>query len=93
MGEDYESELAKQLGLRGSSGLTSATVRSQLGQHSAKQLQRIVLRYVGLKAGQRGVLLKSVPLVGGGIGAVWNYFELRAIGRRAYAYFGGEALA
>jgi hypothetical protein len=46
-----------------------------------------MLKYFGLKVGQRAVISKSLPIVGGLIGSTWNYAELRIVGRRAYDYF------
>ena len=36
---------------------------------------------------KKAVVTKTVPLVGAGIGAAWNWVELEAVGKRAIRYY------
>ena len=36
---------------------------------------------------KKAVVSKTVPLVGAGIGAAWNWVELEAVGKRAVRYY------
>ena len=36
---------------------------------------------------EKALVSKTVPLIGAGIGAGWNYLELKAVGNRAVRYF------
>ncbi|WP_147445601.1 hypothetical protein [Corallococcus aberystwythensis] len=52
-----------------------------------KALQRFALKYLGLKLTQRAIITKTVPLVGAGIGATWNWVEVQRVGKRAVRYY------
>lgn len=86
MGMRVASEFVGQMTKRGASGLTRQAIKTVLTKGTLSQFRRVMLKYFGLKVGQRTVT-KTVPIVGGVIGGIWNYTELRVVGQRAFKYF------
>jgi hypothetical protein len=83
-------ELVRESAMRGAMGGTRAAIKKFLTGNALKQFQRVMLKYFGLKVTQRGLITKTVPIVGGVIGAGWNFGEIHFVGRRVYRYFDGH---
>jgi len=66
--------------------VTKVLVRKHLSKEVLKTLQRFVLKWFGRKLTQRAIITKTVPIIGGLIGAGWNYGEVRIIGGRILRY-------
>lgn len=67
--------------------MTRAAIKKYLSKETLKAFQKILLKYFGIKVTQKGVITKTVPIVGGAIGGVWNYFEVTGIKKRTIQYF------
>ncbi len=92
LGSRAAGEFLKEVAQRSGMGITRVVVKSVLTKATLSQFKRIMLKYFGLKVTQRAVLGKTMPLVGGVIGATWNNRELSAVGKRVVRYFEGEQL-
>lgn len=86
-------ELLREAAIRGGMGVTRAAIRKYLSKETLKQFKRLALKYFGLKVTQRGVITKTLPVVGGLIGGTWNFVEVAAVGRRVVDWFEGRCVA
>jgi hypothetical protein len=86
------SQALRQIGIRAGQRVTRKLVQRYLGEHLVQTVGRLTARYLFVKLSQKAVLTKTVPLVGAGIGAGWNWLEAHAVGRRAVRYFEGRAV-
>lgn len=92
MGSRIFAEVARETAIRAGMGVSRAAVRRYLRKDALKQMQRLALRYLGLKVTQGAVITKTLPLIGSAIGAAWNHVEARVVGGRVVDYFEGRAL-
>jgi hypothetical protein len=81
------SQALRQLGVRVGQHFTKELVRRALGTGVAKSAGRFAARHLLINLTEKAILAKTVPLVGAGIGAGWNWLELKVVGRRAIAYY------
>ena len=51
-----------------------------------------MLKYFGIKVTQKGIITKTVPVVGGVIGAGWNAVEVELMKRRVISYFSDDVI-
>ena len=51
-----------------------------------------MLKYFGIKVTQKGIITKTLPIVGGMIGAGWNAVEVELIKRRVISYFSEDVI-
>lgn len=86
------SQLLREFGIAGGQQLTKNMIRRYLAKDGLKQFQRLVLKLFGKKVLQRGLITKSVPIVGGAIGGTWNFVEVKIQGKRVIRYCSGEPL-
>jgi hypothetical protein len=86
------SQALRQVAIRASEQTTKALVRKYLNEDLIKTSLRFAVEFLGIEATQKAVLSKSVPIVGAGIGAAWNWLEIRAVGKRAIRYHTGKPL-
>lgn len=86
------SQLIRQAGIRGGMGLTRAGIKKHLTKETLKQFQKIMLKYFGIKVTQKGVITKTIPIIGGLIGGTWNYIEVSGIKKRTINYFEGKSI-
>jgi hypothetical protein len=93
MGSRAASAVARNLLTLGGMGITRQAIRKGLNAGGLWQFRKIMLKYFGLKVSGRGVITKTLPVVGGLIGGAWNYAELKIVGDRVYRYFDGQALS
>lgn len=91
-GINVGSQLVRQGGIRGGMGLTRAGIKKYLTKETLKQFQKVMLKYFGIKVTQKGLITKTLPIVGGIIGGTWNYFEVSAIKKRTISYFEGKEI-
>ena len=91
-GINVGSQLVRQAGIRGGMGLTRAGIKKYLTKETLKQFQKIMLKYFGIKVTQKGLITKTLPIVGGLIGGTWNYFEVSGIKKRTINYFEGKEI-
>jgi hypothetical protein len=81
----------QQLGVRGAQQATRALIRGVLDRGLLPVIIRIILKYLGWKLTRKAIISKTVPVVGAGIGAAWNWVEVQSLGRRAIGYYTGRA--
>lgn len=86
-GINVGSQAFRQLGIRGGMGATRAAIRKYLSKETLKQFQKLMLKYFGIKITQKGVITKTLPIVGGVIGGTWNFIEVGRIKNRTIEYF------
>lgn len=86
-GINVGSQAFRQLGIRGGMGATRVAIRKYLSKETLKQFQKLMLKYFGIKVTQKGVITKTLPLVGGVIGGAWNFIEVGRIKVRTIRYF------
>ncbi len=72
--------------------ITRRAIIKILQNNGAKQFLLTMVKYFGIRISRRGLITKTIPLVGGLIGGAWNYAELRFVGDRICKYFEGEDL-
>ena len=92
-GADVASQALKEMGVQGGKQVTKQVIRKYLSKETLKAFERFMLKYFGMKVTQKGVLTKTLPVVGGLIGGIWNLVEVRLLGNRVIAYFEGRALS
>lgn len=91
-GINLASQLMRELAIRGGMGLTRELLKSYLSKAALESFKRIVLKYFGKKVTQKAVITKTLPVVGLGIGAAWNWLEVKALRKRTFAYFEDQEL-
>jgi hypothetical protein len=91
-GVNATGEALREMGIRGGMGLTRAGIKKYLSKETLKQFKKVMLKYFGLKVTQKGLITKTLPIVGGLLGGTWNYLELSFIGKRVVSYFENEPL-
>lgn len=82
------SQLLREMGVRGGMGVTRAAIKKYLSKETLKAFKKIMLKYFGLKVTQKGIITKTLPIIGGLIGGVWNYIEVGRVKKRSIKYFG-----
>lgn len=92
-GIDALSQFLRDLGVLGSMGVTRQLVRQYLSKETLRSFQKVMLRYFGMKVTQKGVLAKSLPLVGAVIGGSGNFAEVTILKRRTISYFEGRPIS
>jgi hypothetical protein len=85
-------QFLRNLGVLGSMTVTQKLVREYLSKHTLRGFQKVMLKYFGMKVTQKGIIAKSVPLVGIVIGGGWNFGEVTFLRRRTIAYFQNRAV-
>ncbi len=86
-GMNVGSQFIRELGVRGGMGITRAAIKKYLSKETLKAFKKIMLKYFGLKVTQKGLITKTLPIVGGLIGGGWNYVEVGHVKKRALTYF------
>jgi hypothetical protein len=86
------SEALGRLVTIGGMHITRKTIIKVLQHNGAKLFMKSMVKYFGVRVTRRGILTKTIPIVGGLIGGTWNYAELRFIGDRICRYFEGQEL-
>ena len=86
-GLNLGSQFLREVGVRGSMGVTRVLIKKYLSKETLKQFQKIMLKYFGIKVTQKAVITKTLPIVGGLIGGTWNYIEVGQVQKRTIDYF------
>lgn len=86
-GIDALSQFLRDLGVLGSMGVTRQLVRQYLSKETLRGFQKVMIKYFGIKVTQKGVITKTLPIVGAVIGGGWNFGEVTFLRRRTIAYF------
>jgi hypothetical protein len=87
------AQALQQLGVRAGQQTSKTLIRNFLDKGLLGLLLRLAAKYLGIRISKRAIISKTVPIVGGCIGASWNWLEVQAIGRRAISYYQGRAQA
>lgn len=85
------SQALRKLGVRAGEEATKNLVRRLIGREAAKDLVERSAKMLGIRLTEKALATKTVPLVGAGIGAAWNWLEIQAVGHRAVDYHLGLA--
>jgi len=72
--------------------ITRRAIVKVLQNSGAKQFMITMVKYFGIRITRRGLITKTIPIVGGLVGGAWNYAELRFVGERICKYFEGQEL-
>ena len=67
--------------------ITQELIRRYLSEGLMKSVTRLASRYLFVHVTEKAIVSKTVPLIGAGIGAGWNWLEVKAVGRRAMHYY------
>ena len=92
-GINVGSQAFRQMGIRGGMGVTRVAIKKYLSKETLKQFQKIMLKYFGIKVTQKGLITKTLPIVGGLIGGAWNFVEVGRIKNRVIEYFEENTLS
>lgn len=90
IGASLASQLLREVGLQGAREVTRHAAQRVLQQRSMRVARRAIFKVFGKRVSGRAVATRSVPVVGGVIGAAWNFTELHVVGRRVIAHFEGR---
>ena len=86
-GSSVLNQLAAELGVNAGKAITKDLIKNFLSKETLKQFKRVMLKYFGVKVSQKGVITKTLPIVGGLIGAGWNAVEASIVKRRVISHF------
>ena len=84
-------QLAAELGIRAGKELTKDLIKKHLSKETLKQFKKIMLKYFGIKVTQKGIITKTLPIVGGFIGASWNAIEVSVMKNRVIKYLQADS--
>lgn len=86
------SQALRQFGLRAGQRVTRTLIKKYVTESVLKDATRFAAKFMFIRVTKKAVLSKTVPLVGAGIGAAWNWVELEAVGKRAIHYYQRRAI-
>src|SRR5687768_14297383 len=86
------SQALRQLGVRAGQRLTKTLIEKYLTESFLRSAVRIASKYLFVRVTEKAVVSKTVPVVGAGIGAAWNWLELQAVGNRGIRYYQRRAI-
>ena len=81
------SQALRQVGVRWGQQMTQQLIRRYFTEGLMKSVTALASKYLFVHVTEKALVSKTVPLIGAGIGAGWNYLELKAVGNRAVRYF------
>ena len=81
------SQALRQLGVRWGQQITQSLIRKHFTESLLKSVTGLASKYLFVHVTEKALVSKTVPLIGAGIGAGWNYLELKAVGKRAVRYY------
>jgi hypothetical protein len=79
--------VAREFGVKAGQTTTKAVIRRIANREFVEAVSNFLSKFLGVKLTEKAVLSKTLPLVGAGIGAAWNWIEVKAVGRRAIRYY------
>lgn len=83
------SQVLRRIGVRVGEQAAKRLVERAVTRGVLKEVVEHVTKLLGVTVARKALVTKTVPLVGAGIGAAWNWAELQAIGRYAIQYHTG----
>jgi hypothetical protein len=86
------SQALRQIGVRAGQRLTRNLVRKYFAERLVQSAAGFATKRLFLHVSERAIVSKTVPIVGAGIGAGWNWLELHAVGRRAVGYYENKSI-
>jgi len=86
------SQALRQIGLRASQRVTRTLIQKYVTENVLKDATRFAAKYLFIRVTKKAVVSKTIPLVGAGIGAAWNWVEMEAVGKRAVHYYQRRAI-
>jgi hypothetical protein len=86
------SQALRQIGLRAGQRITRRLIQKYVTENFVKDATRFAAKYLFIRVTRNAVVSKTVPLVGAGIGAAWNWVEIEAVGKRAIRYYQRRAI-
>jgi len=84
------SQALRKLGVRVGEEATKNLVRKLASREAAKEISERAVKFLGIRLTEKAVAAKTVPLVGAGIGAAWNWTEIQIVGNRTIDYHLGR---
>jgi hypothetical protein len=81
------SQALRHVGVRAGQGVTRKLIQKYLTESFVKEAGQVAGKYLAIRVTEKAVVSKTIPLVGAGIGAAWNWVEMQAVGRRAIRYY------
>jgi hypothetical protein len=86
------SQALRQIGLRAGQRVTRSLIQKYVTESFIKDVTRFATKFLFIRVTRKAVVSKTVPLVGAGIGAAWNWLEVEAVGKRAIRYYQRRAI-
>ena len=86
------SQALRQFGLRAGQRVTRNLIQKYVTENFLKDATRFAAKFMFIRVTKNAVVSKTVPLVGAGIGAAWNWLEVDTVGRRAIRYYQRRAI-
>jgi hypothetical protein len=84
------SQALRKLGVRAGEQATKNLVRKLVSREAAKEIAERAAKLLGIRLTEKAIAAKTVPIVGAGIGAAWNWAEIQLVGNRAIDYHLGR---
>jgi hypothetical protein len=86
------SQALRQVGLHASQRITRSLIQKYLSEDLVKQTTSFAGKFLMLRVSKKAIISKTVPIVGAGVGAAWNWVELAGVGKRAIRYYQSRAI-
>jgi hypothetical protein len=86
------SQVLRQIGIRAGEKVSQTIIRKYISEDLLRTIARLATANMGKRLTREAIASKAVPLVGVGIGAGWNWFEVQAVAARAIQYFSDEPI-
>ena len=80
------SQALRKVGIRAGEEATKAVIRKALTREAGKEIGERAVKFLGIRLSEKAIATKTLPIVGAGIGAAWNWLEIQAVGNRAVDY-------
>ena len=87
------SQALRQIGLRAGQRVTRRLIQKYVTENFLKDATRFAAKFLMIRITRKAVISKTVPLVGAGIGAAWNWVEIEAVGKRAIRYYQARSIS
>ncbi len=84
------SQALRKFGIRATEEATKNLVRKLAGREATKELTERAAKLLGIRLTEKAIATKTIPLVGAGIGAAWNWTEIQLVGYRTIDYHLGR---
>jgi hypothetical protein len=81
------SQALRQIGLRAGQRITRTLIQKYVTENFVKDAAAVAAKFLIIRVTKKAIISKTVPLVGAGIGAAWNWVEMDAVGKRAIRYY------